>query len=135
MKIDYLIVFLLGGLFFGIVIYVYMRQKSLFKNQKRKIAHFIKGMKRLKKAGKTANMEKSIKTFAERCMNFDRESFMAFKKPEFVDIANILLSYDNEHVPYPNTQENTVENVVMVYTSEACILHEVEKLLKKIIYA
>jgi hypothetical protein len=139
MEIKHLLILIVGFLIGGIVMCFYMYDKYNKKEQKRKIARFIREMKRLKKAGKTVSVEKAVKIFSERCLNFDQKSFRALKRTEFDTIANILLAYDNASFAYPNNQDYGIENnraqMIEATTSREKIKNLIEELLKKIIYA
>ena len=117
---------IIGGLIGTIITYILMHDRFTKKMQHQEIVQFIRRMRRLKGNGKVEIMERSIKQFTKKCLNFYAESFKTFKQKDYDAIADFIIIYDSQKHPYHNIQYNGMENVGAIQVFEKQIISEEE---------
>ena len=106
--IYYVLCLIFGGIIGSIIMYVCICDHYAIQRQKKEIRYVINGIKRFKRDGKIAVIKRAIKIFAHRCMDFNPESFRAFGKKEFDNIASALSIHENQKYQYTSTYNDTV---------------------------
>jgi len=122
--IYYVLCLIFGGIIGSIIMYVCICDHYAIQRQKKEIRYVINGIKRFKRDGKIAVIKRAIKIFAHRCMDFNPESFRAFGKREFDNIASALSIHENQKYQYTSTYNDTVGIVhplsqIFTHVSEA----------------
>lgn len=85
------------------------------KEQQKKLIRFIRAMRKLYKSGNIDQVEIALLEFAKKCMNFQVDTFDAFKNKEIRGIGSLLNQYVYQGVLYHNDNE-TLSSVSAVKT-------------------
>lgn len=96
--IYFLLGITIGGLIGIVATYILVCGYYTRKMQQQKIIRFVRAMKRLSKTGNYPMVKESIKKFAEKCMNFNVESFKAFQGKEYETITHCVSMYQHQNL-------------------------------------
>lgn len=143
-NIIYSVLGIISGAILGAVAtYVIMHDRYAKQHQQKRIGCFVARMKRLKEIAPVYALEKSISTFAQKCIEFSAESFHAFKTEKFDEIARVISTYETQKYLYQNGQYHgnqedllgTMRPTILNenYQSKEELSHKIESILHKII--